>query len=103
MNCRLDIACTVTKLRHVTGKGFEANSDVKLVNRIIRNLRKSSVVLPHPKLYLKILHIRTYADSSHAESKELAIQLGFVVFLYNSKDNVAIISYDPTNVDTRQD
>ncbi len=41
----------------------------------------------------KTLHIRTYADSSHANNKDLSTQLGFIVCLCDAEDKVAIIGY----------
>ena len=51
------------------------------------------MVLHYPKLDLKTLHIRTYADSSHANNKYLSTQLGFIICLCNAKDNLSIVSY----------
>ena len=93
VNCRPDVACAIAKLSQITEKGFDLDSDPKLTNKIIRHLKKHSVVLHYPKLDRKTLHLRTYADSSHANNKDLSTQLGFIICLCDSKNNVAIISY----------
>ena len=55
------------------------------------HLQKHSLVLHYPKLDRKTLHIRTYADCSHANNKDPSTQLGFIICLSDAKDNVAII------------
>ena len=92
VNCRPYVACAIAKLRQVTEKVFYMDSDVKLVNKIVRHLQKQSVVLDYPKSDLKTLHIQTYANCSYANNKDLGTQFGFIICFSDAKDNVALIS-----------
>ena len=77
VNFRPDVACAIAKLSQITEKDFDRDYDVKLTNKIVRHLQKHAIMLHNPKLDPKTLHLRTYADFSHANNRDLSTQLGF--------------------------
>ena len=73
-------------------KYFDQNIDVKLAKKV-RRLQVYSIELQYPKLDRKTPHLRTYADSIHANNKSLSTQLGFIICLCDANGNAAMKSY----------
>lgn len=55
------------------------DSDAKLANKIVRDLRKHSVIFHYPNLDRKILQTRAYTNSSYVNNEDLSAQIGFMV------------------------
>ena len=95
VNLSSDIACAIAKITQITVNGCDLGSDAKLANQVVKHLQKNSVVLHHLKLDHKTLDLRTYADSSHLNNKDLSTNLGFLIFLCYAISKVAITNYRP--------
>eukprot|EP00171_Calliarthron_tuberculosum_P018036 IDg18036t1 len=74
-NCRPDVACAVAKAVQVTPELFNATVDAKMLNKIIRHLKRKRLKMTFPQLHRDSLHIRAYADASHANNCDLSSQL----------------------------
>ncbi len=104
VSCRPVVACTIAKLCQVTKVHFNSTKDPIEAKKIISHLHKYKIKLKYPKLDIETLHIRTYADSSHANNDDLSTQLGFLVCLCDSKNNVhKLLVTDHTNAAELQD
>lgn len=81
------------KCTQITEKTFRPDDDAQLVNRIVRHLKRHKLTIKFPKLDRKSLHIRAYADASHAGNMDLSSQLGIVVTLCDKNNQCSVIGY----------
>ncbi len=88
--CRPDVACAVAQNAQNLFRPIE---DAKQENKITRHLKKHKLKILYPKLDRKSLHIRAYADASHANNRDLSSQYGIVITLCDAKDRCSVIAY----------
>lgn len=70
-----DVACFIIKALQATEERYDPKQDAKLLNKVLYHLRKYSLKHKSPKLYLKSLHIKPYADASDSGNCDLTFQL----------------------------
>lgn len=93
IHTRPDVACLANKSAQVTPLTF-SNDKIQDLNKGIRRVSSTPRRgLTYKPLDQKTVHLRVYADASHATNDDLSSQLGYLILLADASNACHVIDY----------